>query len=73
MKRVQKIILETQDEVIKNGSSNMLYKDANTAVLTKKWMEDNGFVFNKEQSDIENESISEYNYVFDNSNSRHGI
>ena len=71
LKRIRKIILETQDEVMKNGSSNILYKDANTAKLTKEWMEDNGYVFNKEQSDIENESISEYNHVYDRSDSIH--
>ncbi|CAF1409688.1 unnamed protein product [Adineta ricciae] len=67
LKRVGKIIIETQKKVSTNNkTSNMLYKNQVSAAHSVKWMADNGFIFDEKQSFANNEEIKEYNYVFNN-------
>jgi FkbM family methyltransferase len=66
LRRIGKIIIETQIDNSKKNESNILYKNGNTAVETLEYMQAEGFAFDEKQSSIENKAIEEHNYVFNN-------
>lgn len=66
LSRVAKVIVEVQIENKKKKASNILYHNANTASDTVEYMQANGFSFDRALSNVENEAIEEYNYVFNN-------
>ena len=68
LKRISKIIIEVQADQSNNKTSNMLYTNSNTANDVRKWMSENGFLYDEKQSIVENKAIEEYNYVFNNQN-----
>ncbi|CAF0828982.1 unnamed protein product [Adineta steineri] len=67
LKRIGKIVIETQKQVSNNNkTNNFLYKNQISAQESVKWMAEHDFLFDEKQSFPNNLLIQEFNYVFNN-------